>query len=141
LGPTASTLGNDEGNVSVGAVRSIFTVTEAEFDKPAWLVTVQVSVVPCCDVSAVRVVVVHPVDEAIPDSASDTDQLTVTGPLFQPSMLALGVIVGVITGGVVSARTKPAVIAPLPRIVTVVDGEEEFVKVIDAASLLHDEKV
>jgi hypothetical protein len=88
----------------------------------------------------VRVVVVHPEDEAIPDSASETDQLTVTVPLFQPLPLALGVTVGVITGGVMSARTKLPVITPMPCTVTVVDGEEEFVKVIDAAPLLQDEK-
>jgi hypothetical protein len=138
LGPTASTV--SEGDVTVGAVRSIFTVTEAEFDTPAWLVAVQVSVVPPCRVSAVSVVVVHPEDEAIPDSASETDQLTVTVPLFQPLLLALGVTVGEITGGVVSARVKLAVIAPLPRIVAEVDGEDELVKVIDAASLLQPEK-
>jgi len=50
------------------------------------------------------------------------------------------VTVAVITGGVVSARTKLAVIVPLPRIVTAVDGEDELVKVIDAASLLQPEK-
>jgi hypothetical protein len=140
LGPTASTLGNDEGNVSVGAVRSIFTVTEAEFDKPALLVTVQVSVVPSSGVSLLRVVVAHPSDEAIPDSGSETDQVTVTGPLFQPLLLAVGVTVGVITGAVVSASRKLAVIVPVLCIVTVVDAEES-VKTIDVASLLHDEKV
>jgi hypothetical protein len=138
LDPTASAVG--EGNVSVGAVRSTFTVTEAEFDKLAWLVAVHVSVVPACGVSVVRVVVVHPEDEAIPDSRSETDQVTVTVPLFQPLLLALGVTVGVITGGVMSARTKLPVITPLPCTVTVVDREEEFVKVIDAAPLLQDEK-
>jgi hypothetical protein len=139
LDPTASTVG--EGNVSVGAVRSIFTVTEAEFDKLAWLVAVHVSAVPACGVSSVKVVVSHPEDEAIPDSASKTDQLTVTVPLFQPLPLALGVTDGEITGGVVSARTKLPVITPLPCTVTVVDGDEESVKVIDAAPLLQDEKV
>jgi hypothetical protein len=83
---------------------SIFTVIEAEFDKPAILVAVQVSVVPACGVSVLRLVVVQPMDEAIPDSGSETDQLTVTGPLFQPLPLALGATVAVITGGVVSWR-------------------------------------
>ena len=128
-----------EGNVNVGAVRSIFTVTETEFDKPAPLVAVQVSVVPACGVSVFRVVVVQPVDEAIPDSGSETDQLTVTGPLFQPRPLALGVTVGIITGGVVSGR-KLAAIVPVPCTVAVVDADEELAKVIDAASLLQDEK-
>ena len=136
LGPLASAVG--DGNVSVGAVRSIFTVTEPEFDKPALLVTVQVSVVPSSEVSLFRVVVAHPFDEAIPDSGSETDQVTVTGPLFQPLSLAVGVTVGAITGGVVSASRKLAVIVPVPCIVTVVDAEES-VKTIDAVSLDHDE--
>jgi hypothetical protein len=121
-------------------VRSIFTVTEAEFDKPAPLIAEQVSVVPAGSVSLLRVVVVQPVEEAIPDSGSETDQLTVTDPLFQPLPLALGVTVDVITGGVVSAVSKLAVIAPLPCIVAVVDREEELVKVIDAELLVHDVK-
>jgi len=132
----ASTVG--DGNVSVGEVRSIFTVTEAEFDKPALLVTVQVSVVPSSGVSLLRVVVAHPSDEAIPDSGSETDQVTVTGTLFQPLLLAVGVTAGVITGAVVSASRKLAVIVPVPCIVTVVDSEES-VKTIDAVSLDHDE--
>jgi hypothetical protein len=99
-----------------------------------------VSVVPAGSVSLLRVVVVQPVEEAIPDSGSETDQLTVTDPLFQPLLLGLGVTVGVITGGVVSAVSKLAVIAPLPCIVAVVDREEELVKVMDAELLLHDVK-
>jgi hypothetical protein len=120
-------------------VRSIFTATEAEFDKPAPLVTVQVSAVPSSGVSLLRVVVVHPSDEAIPDSGSETNQVTVTGPLFQPLPLALGVTVDVITGGVVS-WSKLAVIVPVPCIVTVVDEDEELARVIDATSPLQDEK-
>ena len=130
-----------DGNVSVGAVRSIFTVTEPEFDKPAPLVTVHVSAVPSSEVSLLRVVVAHPLDEAIPDSGSETDQLTVTGPLFQPLLLALGVTVDVITEGVVSWRLKLAVIVPVPCTVTVVDKDVELAKVIDATSSpLQDEK-
>jgi hypothetical protein len=121
-------------------VRSIFTVTETAFVKPAPLIAEQVSVVPPDDVSLLRVVVVQPVEEAIPDSGSETDQLTVTDPLFQPLPLALGVTVGVITGGVVSALSKLAVIAPPSCIVAVVDREVELVKVIDVALLLHDLK-
>jgi hypothetical protein len=126
-----------DGNISVGAVRSISTVTEAEFDKPALLVTVQVSVIPSSGVSLLRVVIAHPLDEAIPDSGSETDQLTVTGPLFQLLLLAVGVTAGVITGAVVSASRKLAVIVPVPCIVTVVDAEES-VNTIDAVSLDHD---
>lgn len=102
-GPVASAVIGD-GNDSVGAVRSIFTVTEAEFGRPAPLVAVQVSVVPTSGVSVSRAVVVQSVEEAIPDSGSDTVQLIVTGALFHPLPLALGVTVGVITGGVVSAE-------------------------------------
>jgi hypothetical protein len=134
----ASTVG--DGNVSVGAVRSIFTVTEAEFDKPAPLVTVQVSVVPSSGVSLLRVVVAHPSDEAIPDSGSETDQVTVTGPLFQSLPLAPGVTEGVITGGVVSRKWKPAVIVPVPCIVTVVDWADGSANVIEVASVFQDEK-
>lgn len=136
LEPVASTIG--DGNVSVGEVRSIFTVTEAEFDKPALLVTVQVSVVPSGGVSLLRVVVAHPLDEAIPDSGSETDQMTVTGTLFQPLLLAAGVTVGVITGAVVSASRKLTVIVPEPCIVTTVNAEES-VNTIDTVSLDHDE--
>jgi hypothetical protein len=129
-----------DGNVSVGAVRSIFTVTEAEFDKPTLLMTVQVSVVPSNGVSLLRVVVAHPSDEAIPDSGSETDQVTVTGPLFQPLPLAPGVTEGVITGGVVSRRWKPAVIVPVPCIVTVVDWADGSANVIEVASVFQDKK-
>ena len=129
-----------EGNVSVGAVKSILTVTEAEFDTPAPPVAVQVSVVPACGVSVFRVVGKQPVDEAIPDSGSETDQLTVTGPLFQPLLLALGLTVDVITGGVASWKRKLAVTVPAPCMVTDVDGDEESTKTIEAASLPQDEK-
>ena len=129
-----------DGNVSVGTVRSILTVTEAEFDRPAPLVAVQVSVVPAGGVSVLRIVVAQPTDETTPDSGSETDQLTVTGPLFQPLALALGVTEGVITGGVVSWATRVAVIVPAPRIVAVVDADNGSAMIIDAASLLQDEK-
>ena len=138
LEPVASTVG--DGNVSVGAVRSILTVTEAEFDRPAPFVAVQVSVVPASEVSALTVVDVQAMDEPIPDSGSETDQLTVTGPLFQPLLLALGLTVDVITGGVASWKRKLAVTVPAPCMVTVIDGDEESAKVIEAVSLLQDEK-
>jgi hypothetical protein len=138
LGPVAFTV--SDGNFRVGAVRSIFTVTEAEFDKPAPLVALQVSVVPAAGVSVFRVVVVQPFDEAIPDSGSETDHVTVTDPLFQPLPLALGVTVDVITGGVVSFTRKPAVIIPAPCIVAFVDADEELLKVIDSELLLQDKK-
>ena len=138
LEPVASTVG--DGNFSAGAVRSILTVTEAEFDKPAPFVAVQVSVVPASEVSALTVVDVQAVDETIPDSESETDQLTMIGPLFQPLLLALGLTVDVITGGVASWRRKLAVTVPAPCMVTDIDGDEESTKTIEAASLLQDEK-
>ena len=129
-----------DGNVSVGAPRSILTVAETELERPAPFVAVQVSVVPVSGVALFRVIAVQPVEEAAPDSGSETDQLTVTNPLFHPLPLGLGVNVGVITGGVVSLRRKLAVIVPVPRIVAVVDEDEELAKVVNAALLLQDEK-
>jgi hypothetical protein len=79
---------------------SIFTVTEAELVKPAPSVAVQVIVVPA--VSVPKVTVPHPEDDAIPDSGSETLQVTVKGPLFQPLPFGFGVVVGRMTGGVVS---------------------------------------
>ncbi len=86
--------------VTVGRVLSIFSVTETEFDVPAPLVAVQVIVVP--GVSLVRVVVPQPEENSIPDSGSETLQVTVTLPLFQPLALGLGLGLGVMTGAVVS---------------------------------------
>ncbi len=53
-------------------------------------------------VSDMRVVVPHPEDDVIPDSESETAQLTVTVALFHPFELGLGVSVRLMTGGVVS---------------------------------------
>jgi hypothetical protein len=44
----------------------------------------------------------HPDEEVMPESGSDTDQLTLTLTLFQPFVLGPGVTVGTITGAVVS---------------------------------------
>ncbi len=86
--------------VTLGRVLSILTVTETELDVPAPLVAVQVIVVP--GVSLVRVVVPHPEEDSIPDSGSETLQVTVTLPLFQPLELGLGLMLGVMAGAVVS---------------------------------------
>ncbi len=84
-----------------GMVSSILTVTEAEPVRPAWSVAVQVIVVPA--VSDTSVVVPHPEDDDVmPDSESETVQLTVTVALFHPLELGLGVSVRLMTGGVVS---------------------------------------
>ncbi len=72
----------DREPIAVGAVRSIMTVTETEFDVPCMLVAVHVSVVP--RVSLVRVVVPQPEEEAIPFMGSEIDQVTVTVLLFHP---------------------------------------------------------
>ena len=86
--------------VNTGFVLSILTVTETEPVRPAPLVDVHVTVVP--EDSEERVVVPHPEEEAIPDSGSETDQLTATVALFHPFALGPGVAVGTITGGVES---------------------------------------
>ena len=67
---------------------------------PAPSVAVHVSVVPL--VSEASVVGEHPEEESIPDSGSDTDQLTVTLTLFHPFVLGPGVRLRVITGAVLS---------------------------------------
>jgi len=64
------------------------------------LVAEQVTVVPA--VSAVSVVGLQPVEEAIPDSGSTTVQVTVTALLYQPLLPAVPVMVWVMTGGVLS---------------------------------------
>ena len=66
----------------IGEVSSIRTVTETEFVSPAPSVAVQVMVVP--PVSDARVVGEQPEEESIPDSGSETAQLTVTLTLFHP---------------------------------------------------------
>jgi hypothetical protein len=75
-------------------------VTEPELERPAPFVAEQVTCVPT--VSVVKVVDPQPEDEAMPDSGSETVQLTVTSLLYQPLPLALGVI----TGGVLSLITR-----------------------------------
>ena len=86
--------------VAVGLVLSILTVTELEAESPALFIAEHVRVVPV--VSVVRFEMLHPVEEAMPDSASVTDQLTVTLLIYQPLAPAVPVMEGVITGGVVS---------------------------------------
>src|SRR5262245_7792485 len=85
-------------------------VTGTEVDRPAELLAEQVRVTPA--VSAVRLVGVHPVEDAIPDSGSDTLQFTVTALRYQPLLPSLPVICGLITGGVTSTivTTKSALV-------------------------------
>lgn len=88
------------GSVKVGAVLSSLTVTETELDRPTLFVAEQVNVMPV--VSVLKLEVVQPVEEAIPDSGSLTVQLTVTSPLYQPFDPATPLMLGVMTGAVAS---------------------------------------
>jgi hypothetical protein len=76
-------------------------VTGTDAVKPTPFVAEQVRVAP--GVSTVRLVEVHPVEDAIPDSASDTTQFTVTALRYQPLLPEAPVICGVISGAVTSA--------------------------------------
>jgi hypothetical protein len=84
-------------------VWSILIVIEAELDNPAPFVAEQVIITP--SVSPETVAVEHPVDVAMPDSASVTDQDTVTGLVYQPLLPSVPAMLGVMTGGVVSVCT------------------------------------
>ena len=86
----------------VGLVASRLTVTDCEFVPPA-LVAEQAYVVP--DESTDNVVVPHPVDEEIVDSASETDHDTVTLDVYQPLLPTVPDTFGVTRGGVVSVTT------------------------------------
>jgi hypothetical protein len=101
---------------TAGGVLSILIVTEALRGRPAAFVAEHVRIVP--DVSVVRLVDVHPVEDVIPDSGSVTLQLTDTSELFQPLRFGEGVIVGTITGGVVSNLVMTSERLPIPSILT-----------------------
>ena len=103
-------------NVITGAVRSILVVIEAVLGRPAAFVAEHVRTVP--DVSVVRLVVVHPVEDEIPDSGSVTLQLRDTAELFQPLTFGEGVTVGTITGAVVSNRVMTSGRLAIPSILT-----------------------
>src|SRR5262249_44563931 len=68
--------------VTAGFVLSTFTVTLEELVTPSPLVAEHVTVAPA--VSLVNVVAPQPFDEAMPDSGSDTLQLMLTSPVYQP---------------------------------------------------------
>src|SRR5262245_14076311 len=87
-------------NDMTGFVLSILIVTEAELERTALLLAEHVNVTPV--VSVVRFDALQPLDEAMPDSASVTDQVTVTLLVYQPLEPAVPEIVGVITGAVLS---------------------------------------
>ena len=79
---------------------SILIVTGTDADRPAPLVAEQFKVAP--GVSVVRVVLVQPEEDAIPDSGSVTLQVTVTLLRYQPLLPRVPETDGAITGGVVS---------------------------------------
>src|SRR6185312_6017425 len=76
-------------------------VIGTEVDSPTPFVAEHVRVTPA--VSPVRLVGAHPVEDAIPDSGSDTLQFTVTALRYQPLLPSVPVICGVISGAVISA--------------------------------------
>ena len=86
--------------VQAGAVLSSLIVTLWEAVPPA-LVAVQVKVLPA--VSAVMFVEPHSMSVVTVDSGSVTVQLAVTSLVYQPLLPRVPVMVGVMTGGVVSA--------------------------------------
>ena len=83
----------------VGAVASLFMVTDWELDPPA-LVAAHVSVVPA--VLVLIVVGTQPLEDVIADSASVTVQLTVTSLVYHPLFPRVPATFGVIIGEVVS---------------------------------------
>ena len=89
-----------EGRDRTGAVLSTLIVTETESERPTLFVAEQVKVEP--NVSDVMFDGVQPVEEEIPDSASSTDQLTVTSLVYQPPDPAVPLRFAVMTGTVVS---------------------------------------
>ena len=124
-----------------GGVWSILIVTETEAESPAPFVAEQVKVAPA--VSAVRVVGVHPVEDAMPDSGSVTFQLTVTLLRYHPLFPTVPVIWGLITGGVVSigfgSTWKPlSKAAPSPPVVisTSLKPREAVVAILIVAEAL-----
>jgi hypothetical protein len=88
--------------LAVGAVASLFMVTDCELVPPA-LVAEHVSV--WLMVSVVIFSVPHPLEDVMVDSASVTVQLTVTSEVYHPLLPNVPDTLGVITGGVVSETT------------------------------------
>src|SRR5687768_13189777 len=86
-----------------GAVTSSRTIAVAFAESPAPFVAVHVDVVAA--VSLLTVLGPQPEDVAMPDSGSETIQLMVVGPLFQPLAFGVGEINELIAGAVVSAPT------------------------------------
>src|SRR5438477_319330 len=91
---------------STGGVLSMLTVTGTELDSPSPFLAEQGSVVP--SVSEVRFAGLQPVIETMRDSGSVTFQLTATLLVYQPFVPELPVIMGRITGDVVSILRNSA---------------------------------
>src|SRR6516165_8256587 len=91
--------------IITGGVLSILMVMGTDVERPTPLVAVQVRLTPA--VSAGRFVGAHPVEDAIPDSRSDTLQFTVTALRYHPLLPSVPVIWGVMTGGVTSTIVTP----------------------------------
>ena len=87
-------------SVAVGPVLSILMVTEDELERPALFVAEHVRDVLV--VSEVKLDIVQPVEDAMPDSPSVAIQLTVTLLVYQPLDPAVPEMDGVITGAVLS---------------------------------------
>src|SRR2546427_2477841 len=103
--------------VTIGGVLSILIVTDSEALNPAPFVAKQVSVVPPVSVSSVTAS--QPVDEAIPDSSSLTDQDTLTAVLCQPFPFGSVEREGRMVGGELSLVTPsitPSVAASMASI-------------------------
>ena len=98
--------------VIAGAVLSILIVSGTERVRPAPFVAEHVSVMPA--ISFARVVDEHPLEEAMPDSGSVTDQATVTLLRYQPFVPKVPLTVGVIAGGVRSAVAIRVVASATP---------------------------
>ncbi len=104
-------------------------VTDADAERPALLVAVQVKICPA--VSVASVTGSQPTVDAIPEPPSSTVQAIVTFELFQPAAFGAGVTAGVTTGGDLSIRTvtETAFVRPAPLVAV-------QVKVVPAVSFV-----
>ena len=109
--PLSSTALGATAGASDGAVASRLIVTVSEPVPPA-LVALHVTAWP--GVSALMIVDAHGTDVTA-DSASFTDQLTVTLPLYQPLLPNAPLMFGVMTGGV-SSTDGSASYAPMSQL-------------------------
>ena len=104
--------------VIVGGVSSILTVALVLFEFPATSVALPVAVWPAP--SCVKLT--GEAQVATPDSASAQLKLTVTLVLFQPKLLARGLNVAAMLGGVLSILTFVLGVAVFPALSVAVPG-------------------